>query len=49
MNPFDELYKIDHKLKTLCPFDDHNELLALNELKAKTEAKINALFNLYNY
>jgi len=46
MNLFNELLKIEYQLKTLCPFDNHNELMRLNELKAKTQEKINKLFEL---
>jgi len=45
MNPFDELFKIEYQLKTLCPFDNHNEIVRLNELKAKTQEQINKLFD----
>lgn len=45
MNLFDELLKIEYQLKTLCPFDNHNEIVRLNELKAKTQEQINQLFD----
>ena len=46
MNPFDELFKIEYQLKTLCPFDNHNEIVRLNEIKAKTQEQINNIFEL---
>lgn len=45
-NLFLELETIAAEIQTLCPWDDHNELKRLNELKAKTQKKINELFNL---
>lgn len=45
-NLFYQLESIGEQMESLCPWDDHNELKRLNELKAKTVQKINRAFNI---
>jgi hypothetical protein len=44
-NAFLELEKLANQIEGLCPYDDHNELTALNATRSKLLAKINQYFN----
>lgn len=44
-NEFYQLEEIAEAMANLCPYDDHNELTALNATRSKLLAKINQYFN----
>ena len=45
INEFYQLEEIAEAMTGLCPYDDHNELTALNATRSKLLAKINQYFN----
>ena len=44
-NEFYQLEEIAEAMANLCPYDDHNELIALNALRVKLQQKINRAFS----
>lgn len=44
-NEFYQLEEIAEAMAGLCPYDDHNELIALNATRSKLQRKINEYFN----
>jgi hypothetical protein len=45
-NEFYQLEKIADAMADLCPYDDHNELTALNATRLRLQEKINKAFNI---
>ena len=45
-NDFMKLEEIAEAMANLCPYDDHNELTALNAIRVKLQEKINKAFNI---
>ena len=44
-NEFYQLEEIAEAMANLCPYDDHNELIALNATRLKLQEKINRAFS----
>ncbi len=44
-NDFMKLEEIANDMANLCPYDDHNELIALNAIRVKLQQKINRAFS----
>jgi len=45
-NEFYQLEEIAEAMANLCPYDDHNELIALNATRLRLQEKINKAFNI---
>jgi hypothetical protein len=44
-NEFYQLEEIAEAMANLCPYDDHNELIALNATRLRLQEKINRAFS----